>query len=58
LGVKFDVLLTGFFVHKKISEVQIRVGGFSAFMQQYEELGFLNINLSLGTYLGDFDFDL
>jgi hypothetical protein len=28
---------------------------FSAFMQQYDELGFLNINLSLGTYLDYFD---
>jgi hypothetical protein len=31
---------------------------FSAFMQKYDELGFLNINLSLDTYLDGFDFDL
>jgi hypothetical protein len=31
---------------------------FSAFMQQYDEFGFLNINLSLDTFIDDFDFDL
>jgi hypothetical protein len=44
---------TGFFVHKKFLKYRYALVSFSAFMQQYDELGFLNINLSLGTYLDD-----
>jgi hypothetical protein len=49
---------TGFFVHKKFLKYRYALVSFSAFMQQYDELGFLKINFSLGTYLDDFNFDL
>lgn len=52
---------TGFFVHKNFWSTDTRwwvLAHFQLLMQQYDELGFLNINLSLGTYLDDFDFDL